>query len=315
MVASINDAAFAGFLEYGPLSDTLIIDSDTIYIEQDEVTIAIDSAFRQPVVLKPMRKQLWCASISAGVHNTLATVLSNSNTLRLLNDFAGLPSLLQPSFSIGGEFGMRFLTIEGNQGTLELTASAAFAFNRIRIGYTSLKSPQQLQEDSIVAFSSDANELLMSYFTITEPPDIGEVDTLSIALNSPVLVYNTRDVLATVRATFSRGFKYPRFFVETGVAKRFVQTANTSDPFYLINEKGEWTTVTSEKLEKRNLLVPHFALGIERNIGGEFSSSNRFITLGASVSGSFPSATFSSNALLTVELKSVGVMLFARWFF
>ena len=315
VVASHCDAAFAFFYDYEALSDTLIIDSDTIYIEQEEVSISNDSILRQPVDSKPMRRQLWCAAVSAGVNSTLANVQSNSNTFRLLNEFVDYTSVPQANFSIGGEFGMRFLTVKGNRGTLELTASAAFALNKIKIRHTSVKSPSQLNQDNILEFSSDSNELLMSYFTITEPPDIGEVDTLSIDLNRPLLVFNTHDVLASLRATFSRGFKYPRIFVETGVRKRFVQPVKNSDPFYLLNEDGEWMTLATERIDKRNLLVPHFALGIERNIAGEFSSSKRFVTVGASVNASFPSATFSSNELLSIEVKSLGLMIFARSFF
>ena len=315
VVASTCDAASAFFYDYGAFSDTLIIDSDTIYIEQEDVSIGYDSTLSQSVANKPMRKQLLCASISAGINNTLAKVHSNSNAFRLLSDFVDYPSLPQTNISVGGEFGIRFLTIKGNQGTLELTASAAFTMNKIKIRHTSVKSLSQLQQDSILQFASDSNELLMSYFRITELPAIGEVDTLSIDLNRPVLVLNTRDVLASLRATYSRGLNYPRFFVETGVARRFVKPAKNTDPFYLLNEAGEWTIAPTEQLEKRNLLVPHFALGIERNIAGEFSSTNRFVTLGACVNASFPSATFSSNTMLNIEVKSLGLMIFARSFF
>ena len=315
VVASTCDAAFAFFYDYGAFSDTLIIDSDTIYIEQEEVSMGNDSTFSQPAAHKPMRKQLWCASISAGINNTLANVQSTSNDFRLLSDFVDYSSLPQTNISVGGDFGIRFLTLKGSHGTLELTASMAFALNKIKIRHTSFKTLSQLQQDSILQFTSDSNELLMYYFRITERPDIGEVDTLPIDLNRPVLVFNTRDVLASLRATFSRGLNYPRFFIETGVARRFVQPAKNSDPFYLLNEAGGWTIAPTEKLEKRNLLVPHFALGMERNIAGEFSSNNRFVTLGASVSGSFPPATFSGNALLTIEVKSLGLMIFARSFF
>jgi hypothetical protein len=118
VVASHCDAAFAFFYDYEALSDTLIIDSDTIYIEQEEVSISNDSILRQPVDSKPMRRQLWCAAVSAGVNSTLANVQSNSNTFRLLNEFVDYTSVPQANFSIGGEFGMRFLTVKGNHGTL-----------------------------------------------------------------------------------------------------------------------------------------------------------------------------------------------------
>lgn len=312
VVASNSDAAFA-FCDV--TSDTLIIDSDTIYIEQEEVAIANDSTLGLVIASKPVRKQLWCASFSAGVNNTLASVRSNSNSLQLLNDFLGFASLPQPNLCLGVEFGMRIVAIKGSRGSIELTASAGYALSKLKIRHTSVATPSQLQQDSVRSFISDSNELLLAYFTITEAPDIGEEDTLPIPLNRPLLAYNTHDVLASLRATFSRGFNSPRFFLETGVVKRFVQSAENNDPFFLLNEDGEWITVSSERLERRNLLVPHFALGIERKIGGEFSSGNRFITLGARVSASFPSATFSSNALLTMDVKSVGFMIVARAFF
>jgi hypothetical protein len=315
VVASFYDAAFAFYGDYGLLSDTLIIDTDTIYIEQEEVTLISDSTIGQAVASKPMRKQLWCVSLKAGVNNTLASVQSNSNSLQLLNDFVGFRSLPQPNLCVGGEFGMRIHTIKGNRGSIELTASVGYSLNKIKIRHASIKAPSLLQQDSVRQFLSDSNELLMSYFTVTEPPDIGEEDTLSIPLNRPMLVYNTHDLVASLRATYSRGFKFPRFFIETGVARRFVQLSKKSEPFYLLNEDGEWSTLDSEGLDKRNLLVPHFAIGIERNFAGEFSSANRFVTLGASVNASIPSATFSDNIQLSIDVKSIGVMIFARSFF
>jgi hypothetical protein len=187
--------------------------------------------------------------------------------------------------------------------------------NKIKIRYSSVKNPSQLQQDSVLQFSSQSNELLLSYFTPTGSPDIGEVDTLSIDLSRPQLVYNTSDVLATLRATYSNGSNQPRYYFETGVAKRFVKFSKSGDPFYLLNEDGKWTTIGSEKLPGRNVLVPHFALGFEKNISGDFSSSKRFVTIGASLSASFPSVTFITNETISIELRNAGVLIFARSFF
>jgi len=312
VVASNSEAAFAF---YDIMSDTLIIDSDTIYIEQEEVTIAGDSSLGVAIATKPIRKQLWCASLSAGLNNTITTVQSNSNSLQLLSDFVGYPSHPQPNFCLGGDFGLRILTIQGRRGSIELTASVGYALSKLKIRHTSVATPSQLDQDSILQFKSDSKQLFLHHFFDTESPNIGEEDTLTIALNRPVLAYNTHNVLASLRATFSRGLNSPRFFIETGVVKRFVQSAENNAPFYLLNEDGKWIAVSSETLEKRNLLVPHFAVGVERNFGGVFSSTNRYFTLGASISASFPSATFSSNALLTMDVKSVGFMILARSFF
>jgi hypothetical protein len=237
------------------------------------------------------------------------------NGSRLLNDFVGLAMLPQVNLSMAGEFGMRFLTIKGNRGNIELTASIAFSMNKIKIRYSSVKNPSQLQQDSILQFSAESNELLLSHFKTFESSDIGEVDTLSIDLSKPKLIYNTRDVLATLRATYSRGSNRPRYYFETGVAKRFVKFSKSGDPFYLLNEDGTWTTIGSEKLPGRNVLVPHFAIGFEKNISGDFSSSKRFVTIGASLSASFPSVTFITNETISIELRNAGVLIFARSFF
>jgi hypothetical protein len=315
-MALSGDIANAFFYEGRLSSDTLIIDSDTIYIEQDEVASTQDTLHRPPGSNKSVRKHLWCASLAAGVNVTSVSVNSNLNGSRLLNDFVGLAMLPQVNLSMGGEFGMRFLTLKGNRGNIELTASIAFSMNKIKIRYSSVKNPSQLQQDSIIQFSSQSNELLLYYFKTTGSPGIGEVDTLPpIALSSPQLVYNTRDVLATLRATYSRGSNHPRYYFETGVAKRFVKFSKSGDPFYLLNEDGRWTTIGSEKLPGRNVLVPHFAIGFEKNISGDFSSSKRFVTIGASLSASFPSVTFITNETISIELRNAGVLIFARSFF
>jgi len=314
-MALSSDLANAFFYDSLLLSDTLIIDSDTIYIEQDQVSVIEDSVLSPRSSPKSIRRQLWCASIGAGVNVTSASIQSNSNGFRLLNDVVDLSMQPQANFRVGGEFGARFLSLKGNRGNIELTASVAFSLNKIKIQYASVKTPSQLLQDSIVQFSSESNELILSYFLLTEPPDRGEVDTLSVALSRPLLAYSTKDLLATLRATFSRGFKYPRFYVETGVAKRFVKFAEGGDPFYLLSEDGRWTTIQSENLKGRNLLVPHFAIGFEKNISGEFSSNNRFVTLGASFSASVPSATFSNNESIAIELSNTSVLVFARSFF
>jgi hypothetical protein len=314
-MALSGDIANAFFYDGRLSSDTLIIDSDTIYIEQDEVALAQDTLLRPPSSNKSIRKYLWCASLAAGVNVTSVSINSNLNGSRLLNDVVGLALLPQVNFSIGGEFGMRFLSLKGRRGNLELTSSIAFSLNKIKIRYASVKTPSQLQKDSILQFSSESNELLMSYFTPTESSDIGEVDTLSIDLSRPKLIYDTRDVLATLRATYSRGLNQPRFYFETGVAMRFVKFSKSGDPFYLLNDDGGWTTVESKTLQGRNVLVPHFALGVEKKVLGGFSSSNSFVTVGVSLSGSFPPATLINNDKISIEMRNAGVLIFARSFF
>ena len=303
-----NDCFFLG-------TDTLIIDSDTIYIEQDQVLLPEDSL---PSV-NPIRKQIlrpqFSASCSLGANISQSTFQSMSGAFTPLNEFVGMAHTPQVNLAVGADFGAKFLTLKGNLGDIELSAIAGYSFNKIKIRYVSIEDPLQLNADSVLFYNAQDNELLMGFFTLTEPPFIGEVDTLYVPLQSALLDYRSHDVSAKLRATLNRGNRRARYFLETGIVKRFVAMQSTEDSFYFLNENGSYTSTMSNQVKPGNLLVPHFAVGAERNIVADGASQDRFFTLGTVVNLSVPSVMIYEDELMIIESKNFGIHVFARYFF
>jgi len=295
--------------------DTLIIDSDTIYIEQDEVLLPEDSLSTGTRQIKQTRRNPLSASLSVGANFTQTNVQSMSGAFTPLNQFVGLGHKLQVNLAAGGDVGVQFLTLKGKLGDIELSAIAGYALNKIKIRYSTIKDPLQLNADSVLFFDAQDSELLMGFFTLTEPPFVGEVDTLSIPLQSSVLSYRSHDVSAKLRATLNRGNRRARYFLETGIVRRFVAMQSTEESFYFLNENGSYSSTVANRMKSGNLLVPHFAVGAEKSILVGGTTQDRFFTLGAVVNLSVPSVMIYEDERMSMECKNYGVHFFARYFF
>jgi hypothetical protein len=296
-------------------SDTLIIDSDTIYIEQEQVLLPEDSLPTAAQTLKQIRRNPLSASLSVGTNVTQPFVQSMSGAFTTLNQFVGMAHKPQVNLVAGGDVGVQFLTLKGKLGDIELSAVAGYAFNKIKIRYSTIEDPLQLKADSVLFFDAQDSELLMGFFTLTEPPFVGEVDTLYIPLQSSLLSYRSHDVSAKLRATLNRGNRRARYFLETGIVSRFVEMQSTEDSFYFLNENGSYTSTLANQIKSNNLLVPHFAVGVEKSILVGGATQDRFFTLGAVVNFSVPAAMIYEDELMTIESKNYGVHFFARYFF
>jgi len=307
-VFATNDCSFF-------VADTLIIDSDTIYIEQDQVLLPEDSLPSAAQPLRQFRRPQLSASFSLGANVTQSSFQSISGAFTPLNEFVGMAHTPQANVAAGADVGVKFLTLKGNLGNIELSAIAGYSFNKMKFRYATIEDPLQLNADSVLFFEAQENELLMGFFTLTEPPFIGEVDTLYVPLQSSLLDYRTHDVSVKLRATLNRGTRRARYFLETGIVKRFVAMQSTDDSFYFMNENGSYISTMANQVKPGNLLVPHFAIGAEKSIFADGATQDRFFTLGAFVNLSVPSVMIYEDELMTIESSNSGVHVFARYFF
>lgn len=294
--------------------DTLIIDSDTIYIEQDQVQLPEDSLPGENVKRSRVPSNPWSASLSVGVNVTHPEILKNSVEFQPLNDFIGLPYKLQPNVVAGADLGYRFLSIPGNQGTIELAAISGYQFNKVKMGFSAVDNPLELTKDSLLFFKEESGELLMGYFFVTGQPSQGEADSTYIFLRKAKLNFQSHDVSVKLRATLSNGPRRTRFFFETGIVKRFTQGAQTDERIYFINGNGSYKVVEAQHMKVRSIIVPHFAIGAEKRVDPEINQDT-YLTLGASFSASLPAAAFYGDDYFDIEIRSYALQVFARYFF
>lgn len=257
----------------------------------------------------------WCVSFLSGVNLTHTSVYGNDGALIPLTRFMGNTNKPQINLAVGTEIGFRFLELPGELGTIELSAMTGYLYNRVKIGYTSVQDEAQLNEDSIIFFKEDSGLLNMGFFVVTDTPDIGEVDSVDIALNYPKIAFTSHDVAIKLRATLNKGARRPRFFVETGIIRRFVNSVTSGLPFYFINETGEYHAVLPQQVRPGKLIVPHFGIGFEAKLTPLSMNQDRFLMVGASMNTSMPSSTIYSDAYFSMDIRNYALYVFARYFF
>jgi hypothetical protein len=308
--------SFALCAEFAEIpSDTLIIDGDTIYIEKDQVLLPNDSLSSADLKLNRVPKHLFSATAAFGLNATRAFFELGSSEYALLGDFIGAKNNLALNPTALFDLGVRFLTIRGPAGNLELSLASGVCLNKLKVGYTSLKDPLQLKVDSILSFEASEGELMVQYFTITQPPNIGEVDTLYPQLARSMLHFSSIEASGKLRATLNRGPKAVRYFLETGIIKRFVSLRSGQNDIILLNEQGNWRSVQSSMLQGINMLVPHFAAGAEIKLSGPSRMDETFFTIGAQLNASLPVSTLSRTDVLSIATGNVGLSFCGRFFF
>ena len=296
-------------------SDTLIIDNDTIYIEHEEVILPNDSLPAEDFGRKNFKKHFLSASLYSGLNISRPSFQPTSGNLTLLDDFIENPSGSLAGWTGGLDCAARFIEIQGPLGTLELAGVAAFNFNRLKARYTTLENPQDLLVDSVLAFNGAAGELEVLYLDVTEPPDIGEVDSIYPRLNQELLTYTTPEFSAKLRVTLNRGQRPMRYFMETGIIHRTIKLKADENEIYLLNSSGNWTTIKASDMKGTRMLVPHFALGAEFRVPNFQEVDGAFFTMGAAINASLPMATISNVDELILQIGNFGIALHGRYFF
>ncbi len=299
-------------------TDTLIIDGDTIFIERQEGMLISDSTGLSepgPSRLKRPPLRIWNAAIAAGFNTSLTTWESLTSDFQSLDEFLGrkTPPKLNPL--VAAEFGGRFAAVRTSGGTFELSVNTGIALNQVVSSFTTVSDFNQLAKDSVLGFGTEANELLVTYFTLTNPPDIGEVDTAFIDLQAAEIKLNTLDIPLKLRVTLQPNGSNTRMFLETGVMRRLITQTDFTGNLLLLNERGEYHPFLAEDFITKRILTPHFALGVERRIPLGNPINQQFYALGALLSASLPGLTWNNSADLSLDVGSVSITAFARFFF
>jgi hypothetical protein len=305
---------YANVFSCKELIDTLIIDADTIYIERDLISVPEDSLLENATQPSRNNSHPWSVALSAGVNLTAARITSNSTELISLNDFLGIPYSPRANEVLGADFGYRFLQLPGSIGTIELSAFSGYAFNKIDLGFTSIKNEFELIKDSVVFFHGDEGILNMGFFFRTGAPGEGEVDSVDISLYRPKISCRTHDFFLKLRGTLDLGFRKTRFYAETGVIRRFVAPNSSNAVFYFMNESGYYQVLESKQIRPANLIVPHIGLGIEKNFAEDTVNPEKLFLVGASINASLPRSTIYNNELLSIEIGNLSFNAFVRFF-
>lgn len=300
------------------MRDTLIIDGDTIFIERDDSALASDSTALPEKGAAPIAKQrlhIWNAGVGLGVNNTISSFQTFSSNLSTLNDFVGRRHPVQTNALAYVDFGARFASVNSPNGKIELSLVTGAGLNQIKSQYLTLVNEDQLLVDSLLRFGSEANELFYEYFTITEPPDIGEVDTFFVDVVSQKMTYNTLDVPLKLRVTLNRNNRPIRYFIESGIVRRFVLSSQIPANHYLLNSSGTWQAFSPSDFMPKRLITPHFAAGVERKLPFRGALEQQYFTYGASLAASLPSISINEGSLLVLDVSAFSITFFSRFFF
>jgi len=312
---SADYAGATDLLSFKLPGDTLILDGDTIYLEPEQRNIQRDSLIFDSKSPKSSKRHLLAASCYSGLNVSSYSFQSALGDLILLDDFIGNPPTPKTNWVGGFDCSARFLSISGPLGTIELSAVAAFNLNKLKARYTTLQNPEDLQVDSILAFNGSGGELEVEYFTITDPPDIGEVDSISLELNQALLIYSAPELSAKLRITLNRGPRSVRYFMESGIIHRTISLKSDENTIYLLNSSGVWKTAKSAELAVKRMLVPHVAIGAELKVPNFLQGEGSFFTIGAVANVSLPKTVIGSSNELALQMGNFGLAIFGRYFF
>jgi hypothetical protein len=299
-------------------SDTLIIDGDTIFIERQEGLLLSDSTGLtepEPSRLKRPPMRIWNAAVFAGFNISIASWESLTSDFESLDEFLGRTPPVKLNPLIAADFGGRFASIRTPGGTFELAVNTGIALNQVVSTFTSISEINQLVRDSVLGFGSEANELFVTYFSITNPPDIGEVDTAFIDLQPAELRLTTVDIPLKLRVTLQPNGSSTRMFLETGVMRRIIARKDFTHNLIMLNERGEFHPFLSGDFQTKRILAPHFAVGVERRIPLGNAINQKYYALGAALAASLPALTWNNSADLSLDVGSVSLTAFARFFF
>ena len=299
-------------------SDTLIIDGDTIFIERQEGLLISDSTGLtepEPSRLKRPPLRIWNAALVAGFNTSLTSWESLTSDFLPLDEFLDRKAPIKINPLIAGEIGGRFASIRTPKGALELSVNTGVAFNQVVSAFSTVDGIEQLERDSVLGFGREAGELYVTYFTLTNPPDIGEADTAFIQLKPSQVRLATVDLSLKLRVTLQQSGSSTRMFMETGVVRRVITDSQFNDDQVLLNASGEFHRFSEDDFRLKRILSPHFAAGVERRIPLGKAIDQKYYALGALLSASLPGLTWNSSADLSFDVGSVSLTAFARFFF
>jgi hypothetical protein len=276
-------------------NDTLILDGEIIEIVQknrSDVRDSIEEFGKSDLRIRGVNNLKSSVGISLGGFANFVTTTSN------LNGWYYLPEWMDQKRDDGFGFDI------GIPVRKEL-ASIQFASNKMTIGvelflgYQSLNwksitvASEQLDQDSIIGFRREGDQLFLDYVTIIgEPIPVYELDTIDVKINRST--FQTHQIHFKLGPTLSWAFKRDWSLVAfVGVSYRSSLTMKKSADSFWINEDGQYKRLAGQDIAlKQYLLSPALGIGMAR----DFSEQWR-IGLNASFVG--PGVILNDNAELT----------------
>lgn len=303
-----------------PMPDTIIIDGDVIYIEQNEDLVDMDSleeAGKEDLIKKTVATFPWSIGVFGGYNLSLASFGTSVSDYTPLNIFNHHEKSAQFNPTYGIDLSRRFWSFPAMSGNMELGAHAGVAMNGVSIACDGL-NPDSLIRDSLILLRYTDNEIYLEYFDRFEPPNDqwGELDTAIIGVQKNVLKYKTIDLPIRLRLTYTPNKSLSSFFIEAGVVKRIVMNDQDMEyANYLVNSSGRYIEIPAKDFIPKDLIRPVFALGAERKLEGNSGNAGAWHSIGAVFNTSVPSTAANTGSLFYVDFSNLSLTIFWRLHF
>ncbi len=268
-----NTAVKAGW----PIGDTIIIDGETIYIEEKDVFVDVDSLQEEcsKDVKEARGPSQYKFSLGAGLGAmiTIATYNSSNNKFQTLDQFLGNKRSFRAGSSFHIEAGYDFYKSKSIRGAIGVYSGIQLSQMQISSQYF---EPQDVAPDSqLYSFSALNGALLQAYVF---PVSIGfESDTTRVKLTTGISSIRVLDIPLKFRYTWYSGQDMRaekgdwQLYLETGLIYRRTLKSSMA-PGILISSDGTYQSVPSANLEPPDFKMK-FALGIGCNYALGVTSS------------------------------------------
>lgn len=306
-----------------PVSDTIIIDGETIYIEREVERTNLDSLqeeAKDDVKTKRVSQHRLSIQVNAGLNETFATYSTSVSDKVPLDIFMRKEksTIVNPRLSI--EAGYRLKRILVGANNLDISLHSGFGYNQIRVESVQFADENLLLQDSIIGLNYADDEIRLQYFLIADTMAggiiIGEPKTLVIPVKKSLTKISTLDIPFSLRTTLNTGKSGLSVFLEAGVVARIplksgVQKADN----FLINNKAEYEKLPAAEFEVKQLIRPVFSAGVGYKLPSAADDKGNFWTLGLQLTAYTPPTALNSGSLYYFNVWSASASLFVRYVF
>lgn len=308
----VSNSAFARW----PISDTIIIDGETIYIEKNYVDMdSIAKATKNDVRKKPVSNHPFGAALHFGLNRTATTFGTSVADFEPLNNFVN--DDLSSKYNLVGalDLSLKIWSFPAMSGQVDLSINSGIGLNSVNIECDAF-NVDSLVRDSLILLRYTDNELVLEYFNYFEPDLVGELDTSYIPISKNNISYKTFDVPVKIHVAWTPQKSLWSFFAEAGAIKRFIRQ-NKSDTYdnLLVNKSGEFVRFKADEFDALDLIRPVFSFGAERKIEPKSENSLTYLSLGGQFSAVLPATAFNRSSLFYTDVKSFSLSGFLRFHF
>ena len=290
-------------------SDTLILDTDTIFFEKREKRIHLDSLQEESADdIRNQRKNQHRFSllIEGGWNQSIGNFQSSFPNLTPLDNFIKQNTSRISNFTPAIHLGYRIWQMPTKSGAIALSGHGGIRYNQINIHTTQLQ-PEELQKDSIIKLEYIDKHLELIYFTIfdtTEQGIIGELDTLRLNTSQSRIHFKTIDFPLALRFTHQPSFSALSWFVQAGMVYRKLLTyqSRTTDN-YLINEQAEYRIFHQSYFLSKNILIPQFSVGANIKLTTSSKQKDRW-HLSVCYSMNLPARSLNPEGFFSVHQRN-----------